>query len=133
MDITLKTQTLGVHIFLTIADSVKFLKSPRDLQEDVRIMLKRGHVDPDTGKQLKPDTGAAIAGRVDPKPLKLLPCPHCDSSFKGSRGLNNHITRMHPAKKKDSLLSTGDSPLVPASEDAEEPTSDDLIAEFSEK
>ena len=107
MDIQLKTQVVGLHIWLPIEEAVKFLKNPKQIQGQVEVMLNAGGVDPATGKpqdlgfavKLGPRPGSQRAdGKGKPwasKSVGSVPCPHCDGKFASQQGLKVHIARMH--------------------------------------
>jgi hypothetical protein len=54
MDIRLKTKVEGVHIWLPVDEAIKFLRNPKALQAEVRIMLHASNIDPETGEMREP-------------------------------------------------------------------------------
>lgn len=108
MDITLKTQITGVHIWLPLDEAVKFCKAPRRVQEQVRIMLKAGNVDLSTGETINPlRTGFAMGARPGSLQAKRegipetgVPCPYCEKWCKNDRGLSIHIKRSPSCRQK---------------------------------
>jgi hypothetical protein len=110
MDLKLKTEIIGVHVWMTLDDVVKFIQSPRDLQEQLRIILNAGGIDPRTGRKIqKLVTGAAIGARPGTNaaasgspPEPMVACPDCGKLVK-PRGLKIHQTRFCPGRFPDNV------------------------------
>lgn len=117
MDIRLKTRVEGVHIWLPVAEAVKFLKDSKSLQAEVRMMMHAGNINPETGEpreplgfdvKLGPRPGIELidkpakARKYPPKkpktkraPFEKFKCDHCDKMVATSQ-IKKHIKAAHP-------------------------------------